>query len=267
MPLGWGLPEAARLKPPSPLTTTALPRHAQKRPTNYWTTYHVVRLVIFGDLGGVGGVFFWQILTIFTSHLNAVNAARQCLALARWLGEGCMLFPPHRKKLSPSFPPLRITVSNSFVIHLNSTRILYENNSPAPNRITAVVQEHPAPGQTDHNPGKDLCRGAYTVVITNAVGAVTGAPAILSVIPPFERRLFPGLPLAGEVGTLLNLDCSELLSQEPTWRPLDTATLATSPQFYFDASGLVPPQRFYRAWQPTPVNVVSSLELLRIIST
>lgn len=156
MPLVWGLPEAARPKPPSPLTTTALPRHTQKRPTNYWTTYHVMRLVIFGDLGGVGGVFFWQILTIFTSHLNAVNAARQCLALARWLGEGCMLFPPHTKKLSPACPPLRITVSNSFVIHLNSTRILYENNSPAPNWITAVVQEHPAPGQTDHNPGRNL---------------------------------------------------------------------------------------------------------------
>ncbi len=73
------------------------------------------------------------------------------------------------------------------------------------------------------------------------------------------------MALAGEVGTILNLDYSEAVSHEPAWLPLATVTLANSLQFHFDATGLVPPQRFYRAWQPAPVNVVPSLDLLRIV--
>jgi hypothetical protein len=109
--------------------------------------------------------------------------------------------------------------------------------------------------------------GVYWVVVSNEAGSVTSAPAMLSVIPPVQRRLVPGLALVGAVGTALNLDYSEVLPhrQPTTWLPLDTVTLASSPQFYFDAMGLTPPQRFYRAWQPPPVTVAPAVELLRIV--
>jgi len=48
--------------------------------------------------------------------------------------------------------------------------------------------------------------GAYAVVVTNAVGAVTSAPAWLSVIPPVERRPVPGILLLGEAGSADPID-------------------------------------------------------------
>jgi hypothetical protein len=47
--------------------------------------------------------------------------------------------------------------------------------------------------------------GAYIVVVTNVFGAVTSAPAMISVIPPVDRRMVPALPLTGPPGSSLNL--------------------------------------------------------------
>ena len=46
--------------------------------------------------------------------------------------------------------------------------------------------------------------GAYTVVVSNALGAVTSAPALLNVIAAVERRPVPGVKVTAEAGSLWN---------------------------------------------------------------
>ena len=53
--------------------------------------------------------------------------------------------------------------------------------------------------------------GAYTVVVSNPVGAVTSAPAWLSVIPPVERSIVPAVQLPGGNGSLLHLEHADSL--------------------------------------------------------
>ena len=52
--------------------------------------------------------------------------------------------------------------------------------------------------------------GAYTVVISNVLGAATSGPAMLNVIAPVERRPVPGVKVTGQTGSLLNVDYAEL---------------------------------------------------------
>jgi uncharacterized repeat protein (TIGR03803 family) len=103
--------------------------------------------------------------------------------------------------------------------------------------------------------------GAYTVVVTNAFGTVTSAPASLSVIPPVERRPVPALTLMGQPGSALNLDFAAALGPASQWTTFDTVLLNQTSQWYFDVSTPLPPQVFYRAWQPGPSSVNPSLEL------
>jgi len=101
--------------------------------------------------------------------------------------------------------------------------------------------------------------GAYTVVVSNAFGAVTSPPAMLNVITPVERRPVPAITLMGDVQDSLHLDYSDALSPAPAWLPLDTVPLATPPRLYFDLTTPLPPQRFYRAWQSGSPVVVPTL--------
>ena len=103
--------------------------------------------------------------------------------------------------------------------------------------------------------------GAYTVVLTNAFGAVTSAPVRLGVIPPVERRMVPALTLMGQPGSLLDLDAAEALGPSPHWVTFDNVALTNTSQWYFDLSVPLPPQRFYRAWQPGPSSVAPALDL------
>ena len=103
--------------------------------------------------------------------------------------------------------------------------------------------------------------GAYTVVLTNAFGAVTSAPAMLSVIPAVERRMVPALTLMGQPGGSLNLQDADALGPSPNWVTFDNVALTNTSQWYFDLSTPLPPQRFYRAWQPGPSSVVPVLDL------
>jgi hypothetical protein len=103
--------------------------------------------------------------------------------------------------------------------------------------------------------------GAYTVVITNAAGAVTSAPVMLNVIAAVERRPVPAINLMGDVGSFLRLDYADALGPPANWLPLDTVSLSSTPQFYFDVSAPLPPQRFYRVWQTGTPAVVPSLDL------
>jgi hypothetical protein len=103
--------------------------------------------------------------------------------------------------------------------------------------------------------------GAYIVVVSNAYGAVTSAPAMLSVIPAVERRTVPALTLLGQPGSSLNLQDAEALGPSPNWVAFDNVALTNTFQWYFDLSAPLPPQRFYRAWQPSPSSVVPALDL------
>jgi hypothetical protein len=91
--------------------------------------------------------------------------------------------------------------------------------------------------------------GAYTVVVTNLLGAVTSAPALLSVIAPVEKRVVPAVGLPGASGSLLHLEYADSLVTAPTWSSLTNVTLSIGPQLCFDLSQPLPAQRFYRAWQ------------------
>ncbi len=103
--------------------------------------------------------------------------------------------------------------------------------------------------------------GAYTVVITNVAGAVTSPPALLSVIPPVERRMVSGLSLLGQPGSLLNVDYADSLSAAPSWTPLGSVSLTSTPQYYFDLTLPLPAHRYYRAWQTGSSGAVPPLDL------
>ena len=106
-----------------------------------------------------------------------------------------------------------------------------------------------------------LQAGAYTVVVTNFAGAVTSTPAILSVIPPVQRRIVPALLLLGQPGSSLNLDDAQALDPSPVWATFDNVALTNTSQWYFDLSAPLPSRRFYRAWEPNSLNPPSSLNL------
>jgi hypothetical protein len=106
--------------------------------------------------------------------------------------------------------------------------------------------------------------GTYTLVVTNVAGAVTSAPAMLSVIPPVERRMVPALALLGQPGSLLNLDDADALGPSPAWVTFDNVTLTNTSQWYFDLSMPLPPQRFYRAWQTGGPTIIPTLSLYMV---
>jgi hypothetical protein len=106
--------------------------------------------------------------------------------------------------------------------------------------------------------------GAYTVVVRNVAGAVTSAPAMLSVIPPVERRMAPALALLGQPGSILNLEIADTLDLSSPWVTFDSVTLTNSSQWYLDVSMPLPPQRFYRAWQAGGPSVIPTLSLFMV---
>jgi len=106
--------------------------------------------------------------------------------------------------------------------------------------------------------------GAYTVTVTNISGAVTSAPVMLNVIAPVGRRPVPGVVLAGQVGSLLNLDYTDPLKSAPMWTPWDSVSLTSTSQYYFDLTAPLPPKRFYRAWQTGSPSVSPTLGLQMI---
>jgi sugar lactone lactonase YvrE len=101
--------------------------------------------------------------------------------------------------------------------------------------------------------------GTYRLVVTNVSGAVTSAPAMLSVIPAVPRRSVAAMYLTGEVGSLLHLEYTDALGPGLTWQALDTLTLTNSPQVCPDLSAPRPSSRFYRAWQANTPSVRPAL--------
>jgi hypothetical protein len=106
--------------------------------------------------------------------------------------------------------------------------------------------------------------GAYTVVISNALGAVTSSPAMLNVIAAVERRPVPGVKVTGQTASLLSVDYANSLSPAPNWTTLGSVSLTTTSEYYFDLTLPLPPQRFYRAWHTGTPGVIPSLALQMI---
>lgn len=128
----------------------------------------------------------------------------------------------------------------------NATNVICEFSTNADLDLTNLRLDH---------------RGAYTVVASNAFGAVTSAPALLNVIPVVERRPVVGVKLFGAAGSVLNLEYTEALGPAPAWWPLVTVVLTNPPQFGFDVAAPAAPPRFYRAWQTDTPSVIPSLDL------
>jgi hypothetical protein len=103
--------------------------------------------------------------------------------------------------------------------------------------------------------------GAYTVVISNALGAITSAPAMLQVVAPVERRPVPGVKVTGQAGSLLNVDYANSLSPAPGWTTLGSVSLTGTSQYYCDATMPLPPQRYYRAQQTGAPDVMPRMDL------
>jgi hypothetical protein len=103
--------------------------------------------------------------------------------------------------------------------------------------------------------------GAYSVVVSNVLGAVTSTPAMLNVIAPVERRPVPGVKVTGEMQSSLNVDYANSLSLAPNWTTLSSVSLTSTPQYWFDLTLPLPPQRFYRAWQTGTPGVRPSLDV------
>lgn len=91
--------------------------------------------------------------------------------------------------------------------------------------------------------------GAYTVVVINAMGSVTSAPAFLNVIAPVERSKVPALRLSGKTGQVLNLDVTATLSPPLNWEVVDSVLLTEDPQWYLPQTTPAHAQRFFRVWQ------------------
>jgi hypothetical protein len=108
--------------------------------------------------------------------------------------------------------------------------------------------------------------GIYSVVVSSLYGSVTSAPALLNVITPVQRSLVPAVQLPGGSSNLLHLEyAGSPLTATSRWSSLVDVTLTNGPQFCFDLSQPLPPQRYYRAWQatgpPPALNLILATEI------
>ncbi|HEY5909791.1 MAG TPA: choice-of-anchor tandem repeat GloVer-containing protein [Verrucomicrobiae bacterium] len=117
---------------------------------------------------------------------------------------------------------------------------------------------------------ESLQAGAYSVMVTNAFGSCTSAPAQLGIIAAVPRRTVIALSLSGAPGSVLNLDTTTGLPPTGSWSTFDQVLIHNSPQWYFDLSA-PSAQRFYRASQPgalnSPVLACDSLVALTLSGT
>jgi len=107
--------------------------------------------------------------------------------------------------------------------------------------------------------------GSYTVVVTNAFGAVTSSPAMLNVIPAVQRRAVPAINVIGETGSSVNVGYADSLGPALSWQTLDTLSLTNPPQYWFDLSTPLPTQRFYRVRQTGTPSVLPSFKLISMV--
>jgi uncharacterized repeat protein (TIGR03803 family) len=103
--------------------------------------------------------------------------------------------------------------------------------------------------------------GAYTVRVSDPIGAVTSPPAMLGVITPVPRTRGATLILQGPAGSVLNLDYRETAGPNDNWTALDSVLLTNPPAMYCDPSVPLLKQRFYRAWHTNTLGSPPALKL------
>lgn len=69
---------------------------------------------------------------------------------------------------------------------------------------------------------------------------------VLSPPPALDLHLVPAITLTGAIGSSVRIDYINQFGPVNTWATLDTVTLTSSPQLYFDTSSIGQPQRLYR---------------------
>ncbi len=185
-----------------------------------------------------------DVADLYIFRLDATNAAGavciRTLAFTALPGPPSILTPPlTRTAEMGSVAGFWVRVTNAvpgttYQWYFNGTNAL----AGATNSYVALANVQPA------------LAGAYTVVVTDIYGAVTSDPALLSVIPPVDRRIVPAVGLPASSGSLLHLEYADsLVAAASQWFSLTNATLGGGPQLCFDLSQPLPAQRFYRAWQ------------------
>jgi hypothetical protein len=97
---------------------------------------------------------------------------------------------------------------------------------------------------------------AYAVVVSGAFGVVTSDTAVLSVIPRVAHRVVPALSVGGASGGGGQFEYQDAFAPGALWVAITNHPIAVTPQFTFDLSDPLPPQRCYRAgpiYGPRPV--------------
>lgn len=86
--------------------------------------------------------------------------------------------------------------------------------------------------------------GSYTVVVSNEFGSIESAAAIVSLL---DLKLYPGLTLAGPVGTNYRIEWAPLVGNTNEFQVLTNLTLPSTPFLFFDPEPAENERRFYRA--------------------
>jgi hypothetical protein len=103
--------------------------------------------------------------------------------------------------------------------------------------------------------------GVYSVVLTDDYGSLTNTPEIINVVPIVPRRTARAVSLTAPTGGSYTVTYSDTIGTTAAWTVLNTATVTTTPQFYFDTSESPPASRFYRAFQSSSSDGTSTLKL------
>ena len=88
---------------------------------------------------------------------------------------------------------------------------------------------------------------------------------MLNVIPAVQRRAVPAIDVMGQSGSSLNVQYADTPASPSSWQALDTVSLLNSPQYWFDLSTPLPPQRFYRVSQTGTPAVLPSFKLASMV--
>jgi uncharacterized repeat protein (TIGR03803 family) len=164
-------------------------------------------------------------------------------------------------------PPVIASLPQSQTVELggNADFTVEATGLPTPSCQWFFNTDTPLPGATGlslHLEAVGYSRsGAYTLVLTSSLGAITSAPVLLNVVAPVERKLVQGVKLTGQAGSLLHVDYASTLSPAPNWTNTGSVNLASTWQYWFDGTVPLPPERFYRAWQTGTPSVRPSLDL------
>ena len=77
----------------------------------------------------------------------------------------------------------------------------------------------------------------------------------------FNYHPITAVTLNGQAGSVLNVEYANAVDSPLNWLLLGAVTLTSPPEFCFDLSTPLPPERFYRAWQTGTPGVIRSLNL------